>query len=145
MKKKINCKLSTNVVLICSLLIYASFLIFPVKSISQPPSNLDLNLNGVASTSIIERFGKPDRKVKSGPVSEMWYYDRAVVFFTNRKVVAWTHAEDLIKSEIDSFKNSKQNDNVNRHQEGWKNPWTPEEEIINEKEILDELIHQKNS
>lgn len=133
----LNCK--TFIILLVAVFLGAISPNALAQSEVGAPASVDLDLNGVAASKIEERFGKPDRKVKSGSSNEMWYFDRSVVFFTSKQVVGWTHPEDLLRREIDSFKYSGQGvDSKEPH--GWKNAWTREPLKVDAAEILDELL-----
>lgn len=129
-----------SIILSCSQVVYA-----------ESAKSLELDIRGVSKDRVSARFGQPDREVLGRGGQEMWFYDKSVVFFASSKVVAWTHPEDLLEREVESFDplTSLESSGVVRKATlgMWVNEWTlrkdPKSKITlsSKSKILKELIN----
>lgn len=107
-------------------------------------SERPLDILGRSEQELRARFGDPDRVIENSSSSHMWYFDKAVVFFTDQKVVAWTNEEDLKAREfgivssqmlpVAAIASSR------KKEKSWINAWTPPVKEINRQRILSEVV-----
>ncbi len=103
-----------------------------------PPTAIS---SGMEASDILNRFGRPDKKViESVEGRESWYYGGAVIFFSDGVVSAWSDngvlKDRLALARIQGYQGG---DVDVLYKGGWLNAWTPQD-ALSRQAILEEVI-----
>ena len=123
--------------------LFAAFLFgLPTECFSQaePLTNEAmqlLELSGLSAQDVEKLLGPPDRRVESAS-AENWHYGKAVVFFSNGTVAAWTGGEELSQRRVKrEYVSEKSGTSEDGYEEGVVSDWRPEANISGEQVISD--------